>query len=201
VHTSEDTIGCIYDNVDVAGSAKGATSDIQVIGYVATSVAVSVQEASTPKQDRPCTTATQDAETVEKHNSASNRPFKCDTCQKTFSHKHHLTRHIWTHIGGKPFKCDKCQKSFSDRSNLIRHMRVHTGDKPFKCDTCQKTFSGKSDLVRHMQVHTGDKPFKCDTCQKTFTQKSTLVKHVREHTIDKSHTKQKRRRLVLRLLT
>jgi len=55
--------------------------------------------------------------------STKPKPFKCPTCQQTFSRSHDLKRHIYTHTGIKPFKCEKCGKSFSRRDALNRHSK------------------------------------------------------------------------------
>ena len=41
---------------------------------------------------------------------------KCNVCEKYFSKKHHLTRHIAAvHEGIKPHKCNVCEKHFSTK--------------------------------------------------------------------------------------
>ena len=61
------------------------------------------------------------------------------------------------HSGDKPYMCNQCEKTFSMKRGLEKHMQVHTGDKPLKCNQLEKTFSMKQHLDRHMQIYTEDK--------------------------------------------
>ncbi|XP_072465801.1 zinc finger and SCAN domain-containing protein 20 isoform X2 [Notamacropus eugenii] len=109
------------------------------------------------------------------------KPYKCNTCVKSFSRSSHFIAHQRIHTGEKPYKCLECGKSFSDRSNLNTHQRIHTGEKPYKCLECGKSFSDHSNLVTHQRIHTGEKPYKCSECWKSFNQSSNLIKHQRIH--------------------
>ncbi|XP_075409840.1 zinc finger and SCAN domain-containing protein 20 isoform X4 [Tenrec ecaudatus] len=109
------------------------------------------------------------------------KPYKCDTCVRSFSRSAHFLAHQRIHTGEKPYQCLECGKSFSDRSNLSTHQRIHTGEKPYKCPQCGKSFSDHSNLITHQRIHTGEKPYKCRECWKSFNQSSNLLKHQRIH--------------------
>ncbi|XP_055870200.1 zinc finger protein 107-like [Biomphalaria glabrata] len=113
---------------------------------------------------------------------ASEKPFKCEVCQRRFSRSKTLTNHQLLHTGVKPFKCKLCQKRFRQTGSLKTHLLLHTGEKPFTCQICQKGFTNSSNLTRHQSVHTGYQPYQCPLCPSRFTQSSSLKHHLGGHT-------------------
>ena len=50
--------------------------------------------------------------------------------------------------------CKICNKPYSTKSNLNKHMLIHSDKKLFQCDICQKYFRLKHHLVGHkMRIH------------------------------------------------
>ena len=107
------------------------------------------------------------------------KPFKCDICDHSCSHKGNMKTHVASvHKVKKSFKCDICGYSCSQKGNMNSHVAdVHEGKKPFKCDICDYGCSQKEDITKHFaSVHEGKKPFKCDICDYSCYQKSSLSK-------------------------
>jgi DNA-directed RNA polymerase subunit RPC12/RpoP len=54
-------------------------------------------------------------------------------------------------MGEKPYKCDTCGKSYNRKGCLQEHEKGHKelGTHLFKCDTCGKDFNTKSHLESH----------------------------------------------------
>lgn len=102
------------------------------------------------------------------------RRFYCEQCQRDFSTKTNLNRHMQSHAGAKPFACTECDKSFTQKSSLKQHMFTHTGERPYVCEICNRGFSQCKSLVFHMRRHTGEKPFQCEYCLIQFRQKDAL---------------------------
>ncbi|XP_017770700.1 PREDICTED: zinc finger protein 658B-like [Nicrophorus vespilloides] len=77
----------------------------------------------------------------------------------------------------KEFKCNDCDKTFTHKGDYNKHLRIHSGEKPYTCTVCDKKFAHTSNLTRHLNVHSGLKPFHCDICDKSFARKDKLEAH------------------------
>ena len=100
--------------------------------------------------------------------------FQCLYCQKTFTRKDSLQRHLLLHTKLHQFTCDKCDKTFTRKDLFDAHTRHHNAPK-FKCDKCDKTFTTKSNLENHMKRH--DTQFNCNVCGKVFYRRDVFEQH------------------------
>ncbi|KAK9887302.1 hypothetical protein WA026_021610 [Henosepilachna vigintioctopunctata] len=77
--------------------------------------------------------------------------------------------------------CTICEKSFSQKGNLMRHLRMHEGVKPFTCELCGHKFEQKANLKKHLDAHSDKKDFVRYERHKAFVQKANLVQHLKIH--------------------
>lgn len=108
---------------------------------------------------------------------ASNR-YLCNICQKEFSLKGDLTRHLNSHNGIKPYECEHCNKTFTLKSNLRQHLTTHQLDKTFACPMCSKSFGNRRNLNLHLRRHEQARAnFTCTKCGRSFLAKSDHFFH------------------------
>lgn len=113
---------------------------------------------------------------------------KCDKCEKDYSSKGSLKRHIDSvHLGIKRYKCPvkMCTYVFDNSTGLKHHLDRHNGVKKFKCtfDKCTSSFISKAELKTHLNRHTGTKKFKCTfyNCESSFVTSTALQDHLYRH--------------------
>ena len=73
--------------------------------------------------------------------------FSCEICNKTFTRKDSLTRHLVLHTGNFKWYCDICEKGYNQKENYEKHIRVHKGLK-YRCEYCSKAFSRSTNLQK-----------------------------------------------------
>jgi len=115
--------------------------------------------------------------------------FKCKSCDKKFSHKGMMRRHVRAHRRTvTEFRCLKCGDTFFYNSSLSRHIAtVHSVEMPFKCTIaeCDRRFKYKSALDYHLLVHEGKLDHPCDICGKGFLTQDKLLRHIKCHVFSK----------------
>lgn len=101
-----------------------------------------------------------------------------------FKNKYYMKEHELTHTGFKEFACDQCDRKFSRKNVLQRHMEIHTGvfRKTYSCDFCDRIFRSSYNLRNHRRTHTGEKPYRCDACSVNTTTESQLTRHCKSQT-------------------
>ena len=134
--------------------------------------------------------------------------YNCDRCEKSYSRKACLNRHIQVvHVC---YSCNKCDKSFSCKTYLNTHIQsvhgndhvkklsdkallifqkstenvsidtesVHEKVREYNCDKCGKSFLQKGNLKLHIQRVHENIRYNCDKCGKSFTRKDHLNIHI-----------------------
>ncbi|GAA6108425.1 zinc finger protein ZFP2 isoform X1 [Tachysurus ichikawai] len=155
--------------------------DVQVESWRhATKMSEVVEKNKSDKDKRDYVTVTEQ-EISAGLKTPKRKDFCCMLCDKKFSTKLTMRRHMDIHRGEKPYKCLRCHYSTRLKASLIQHMRVHTGEKPYKCPQCPYASIDRSSLRRHSRTHTQEKPYRCQYCPYSCIQKKSLDLHSRRH--------------------
>lgn len=110
----------------------------------------------------------------------------CDLCDRRYSTKSLIRRHMYVHIYRKQFPCRQCKKVFRKSYYLSAHItRKHPNwDQHYMCNLCYKPFLLKENLIAHMTTHTDtETKFKCLYCNQKFSQQHKLIAHEKKHLV------------------
>ena len=99
---------------------------------------------------------------------------KCDICNKQFSNKSSLTKHIKSVHQKIKFKREICGIELSRKDKLQRHKKaVLLRSSEFECRVCEKKFSRKENQLTHKIVCCN-----CRHCHEQFSSPSELLNHI-----------------------
>ena len=99
------------------------------------------------------------------------KPYSCRHCSGRLTHL------LKSHNEDTWFSCNICQKKFSRKGELNKHLLQHEDVKPYVCSECAKCFYTAAELTHHQPVHSDYKHFCCGLCGKDFKLKGCVKKH------------------------
>lgn len=116
-------------------------------------------------------------------NNAKYIPVDCPVCNKVFSNKYNMLKHMHSHNNDIIlFNCDLCTKSYKTQGSLTYHKQVaHKGVLRFICNSCGEAFATRTGRDNHARLHSGDRPYTCRYCNKSYRAKNTLLRHIDTH--------------------
>ena len=125
-----------------------------------------------------------------KGNHVTEADLKCHKCNKMFTKRGGLFRHMNTvHSEERNFACSQCDYKAKTSGLLRRHIKcIHDKELKFVCDICGKKFFENYFLQQHRKVHRAEaalpgmteadlKSYTCDKCGKAFTTQFNLSYH------------------------
>lgn len=126
---------------------------------------------------------------INEDNDANKNKFECELCNKFFSRKTHLIRHMTIHTDERAFECIHCNQKFRRRDHLQNHLNTHTQLKTEKCSHCAYTTARVEHLRNHIRARHTEKPpanettdsFNCPECNRSFSSQKNLKAHNKSH--------------------
>ena len=121
--------------------------------------------------------------------------YKCNQCDKTYTNKWSLNRHIKFHDNTEQSTCKRCNKILSSIENFNYHMKyVHMGKDNIAEEPQIIVFNGMYRTfgdIPSIRIATWDnegsknspckETSKCEICNKSYSNASNLNKHMRKN--------------------
>lgn len=105
--------------------------------------------------------------------------YKCQMCEKTYTHQSSLRAHRRLHLRGK-YDCSWCDKRFQNSDSLKTHIKDNHDEIEHHCESCNMSFRSSDGLHIHgLTQHTNTIGYKCDLCDKEFTTRTFRNRHSR----------------------
>ena len=83
------------------------------------------------------------------------------------------------------FTCNYCNKNFSQKNNLKRHIKSKHEATNLRCEKCEFTSDRIDCLKRHIEMKHYQNKIKCPECSAEFSRKDNMERHKKEyHPID-----------------
>ncbi|CAH1399499.1 unnamed protein product [Nezara viridula] len=118
-----------------------------------------------------------------KHGVIKRRRYTCSTCQRTYSNRQNLNRHVKYECGKPPsFKCQFCHKGFTQNHALKVHVFKSTEEGHY-CYSCGRKYKYKKHLNRHVRYECGmfQERHNCSNCYRSYKHRHHLLRHIKFH--------------------
>ena len=128
---------------------KELSTGIEMNDHTTSNEECNEHEDTVPNQDPPQTLN----EEVEYPTTPTSTKLKyvCNQCDRQFTAKKSLTRHIQSIHEGVKYACNQCDQQFTLQCNLKTHIRsIHEGVK-YACNQCDQQFTLQSSLRHHLK--------------------------------------------------
>ncbi|XP_076672279.1 uncharacterized protein LOC143371211 [Andrena cerasifolii] len=112
------------------------------------------------------------------------RPFKCDTCGKTYPQQFMLNAHVKKSHTPKTIPCNQCNFMGVNATDVERHTKRHHREEKFTCEICSESFEDTDSLMTHTTMHNFMQYQQCNACGSTFNDVYSLKEHNRLYHYD-----------------